>query len=145
MRIDRRPATFELYFKVFTATMREYLEPVRGWDEEAERAAARKRFDAGGFEAIAVNGAAAGILRVIDEDGIRWIDFVALLDFARNRGVGSALLRSILDSSSTPVMLQVGAANPARSLYERLGFRVVRAFPTERSGDKLEMLWLPRG
>lgn len=28
---------------------------------------------------------------------------------------------------------------------ERLGFRVVRAFPTERSGDKLEMLWLPRG
>jgi GNAT superfamily N-acetyltransferase len=46
---------------------------------------------------------------------------------ARGRGVGTALLRALLDTAHTQgyarMSLSVDRANPARALYERLGFR----------------------
>jgi GNAT superfamily N-acetyltransferase len=51
---------------------------------------------------------------------------VAVLPQWRDRGVGSALLRRLLAAAGerhTRVSLSVNAANPARRLYERLGFR----------------------
>ena len=53
---------------------------------------------------------------------------VAVLPQWRGRGVGSALLRRLLLAARerhTRVSLSVNAANPARRLYERLGFRDV--------------------
>jgi ribosomal protein S18 acetylase RimI-like enzyme len=43
---------------------------------------------------------------------------------AHRRGVGTALVRSVLDlAGSRPVFVATGASNqPARRLYERLGF-----------------------
>jgi ribosomal protein S18 acetylase RimI-like enzyme len=63
---------------------------------------------------------------------------VAVLPQWRGRGVGSALLRRLLASARerhTRVSLSVNAANPARRLYERLGFRNV-----EMRGDAVAMV-----
>jgi ribosomal protein S18 acetylase RimI-like enzyme len=46
----------------------------------------------------------------------------------RGRGLGGAIVRSIVEDATrrrSPVRLQVLRPNPARRLYERLGFRVV--------------------
>jgi ribosomal protein S18 acetylase RimI-like enzyme len=52
---------------------------------------------------------------------------VTLLPEKRNRGIGSALTGELLAEaagSGVPVVLHVEARNPARHLYERLGFSV---------------------
>ena len=52
---------------------------------------------------------------------------IALMPEFQNRGIGSALIRGVLDFAVTaklPVRLRLVKDNPARSLYERLGFTV---------------------
>ncbi|HZJ53276.1 MAG TPA: GNAT family N-acetyltransferase [Myxococcaceae bacterium] len=47
----------------------------------------------------------------------------------QNRGIGTEVLRGVIDEASRrnlPVRLAVVKFNPARRLYERLGFRVTR-------------------
>lgn len=53
---------------------------------------------------------------------------IALLSGHRNSGIGSRLIRQLTDRarlSGKPVRLQVLKTNPARRLYERLGFEIV--------------------
>lgn len=87
---------------------------------------------------IEVEGAPVGLL-VVDRTTteIRLID-VALLPEARGAGIGTALLTALIDESHStqrPVTLHVAHGNPARALYERLGFRVVA---TGGAYDRLE-------
>jgi ribosomal protein S18 acetylase RimI-like enzyme len=68
---------------------------------------------------------------------------VSLLSAWRGQGIGSALLRELLDearASATAVTLHVEPFNPARKLYERFGFRLV-----ERRGVYDFYRWQPLG
>lgn len=65
-----------------------------------------------------------GVLRIID---------ISLLPAARGAGLGTAIMTDVLASESGPVELHVEASNPARRLYERLGFAVAE----ERSAHLL--------
>jgi len=69
---------------------------------------------------------------------------VAVVLQQRGRGIGTALVRRLIDAlteAGVPgLSLSVAAANPARRLYERLGFRPV----TERNHDVLMVLDLLR-
>jgi ribosomal protein S18 acetylase RimI-like enzyme len=54
---------------------------------------------------------------------------IYLLPKYQRRGIGSGLVASVIDQATLqrlPVRLGVAKINPARSLYERLGFIVVR-------------------
>ena len=60
-------------------------------------------------------------------DQIRIVD-IALAPEARGGGIGTSLLREILDEgahSNLPVTIHVEAYNPALRLYERLGFKAI--------------------
>lgn len=64
---------------------------------------------------------------------------IALLPGYRNKGLGTALIRGLLneaDRAHRPVRLHVETFNPALHLYERLGFRSIG-----ESGIYLEMEW----
>lgn len=80
------------------------------------------------FDVILVDGRPAGRLYVARRTGgIRVVD-VSLLPGFRGRGVGTTVLRRLLDESADtgkPVSLHVERSNPALRLYQRLGFRVV--------------------
>lgn len=59
-------------------------------------------------------------------DGIAVVD-IALVPAEQGHGTGTAVLAGVLteaDAAGVPVRLHVVAGNPARGLYERLGFRV---------------------
>jgi ribosomal protein S18 acetylase RimI-like enzyme len=75
-------------------------------------------------------------------DPIRLIDIALLPDY-RNAGIGSELLRGLLDEATAagkPVVLHVAKSNRAGALYQRLGF-VVSAW----DDVYLEMQWRPGG
>lgn len=73
-------------------------------------------------------GQPAGRLYLRDDgEAIRVMD-IALVPASRGRGVGGRLLRHVLEQARArelPVWLQVELVNPARRLYQRLGFRDV--------------------
>lgn len=73
-------------------------------------------------------------------DEIRVMD-ISLLPEYRGRGIGTTLLRQVLQEGTErclPVTIHVERFNPARSLYERLGFQLV-----EDQGVYLFMKRLP--
>ena len=77
---------------------------------------------------VLVDGTPAGRLYVDrTDDEIRVVD-ISLLPEHRGLGVGGALLDAILDEGDRdrlPVTIHVERHNPARRLYDRLGFQVV--------------------
>ncbi|MER6980531.1 GNAT family N-acetyltransferase [Streptomyces carpinensis] len=69
----------------------------------------------------------AGVI-VTDRDGLPWIATVFRQPDPRYAGLGSALLRRMLADAAScglrEIALAVSDANPARHLYEKLGFRL---------------------
>jgi ribosomal protein S18 acetylase RimI-like enzyme len=80
------------------------------------------------FEIIEVDGSPAGRLYIdVGAADVRIID-IALLPEHRGHGLGGALMRDVLSrarDAGRSVSIHVENDNPARRLYERLGFREV--------------------
>ena len=128
----------EFLLRVYASTREEELRLVDWSDEqktafvrqqfEAQDAYYRKHYDPASFEVIEVKGEPVGRLYVARwEDEIRIVD-IALLPEHRGRGVGTALLRELLDEAATErkrLSIHVEVNNPARRLYARLGFAPV--------------------
>jgi len=75
---------------------------------------------------VLVDGIPAGRLYLFrNATDLRIVD-ISLLPQQRGRGLGTALIHSVFDhadSNGLSVSLHVGIFNPARQLYERLGFQ----------------------
>ena len=122
------------------------------WDDAAKAAFLRQQFDAqrlhyrrefpqADFDVLLRAGQTIGRL-YLDRSGPEWrlLD-IALVAEARGQGVGTALLRALLaeaGAAGKPVLLHVETFNPARRLYDRLGF-----VPLGGDGVYLQMAWTP--
>lgn len=84
-----------------------------------------RNYDNATYSVIVVDGYPAGRLYVARWPAeIRIID-IALLPAARGRGVGTGLLRELIDEAAGAgrrLTIHVERENPALQLYERLGF-----------------------
>ena len=81
---------------------------------------------------------------IVDRSAIsvRLVDIALLPDY-RNAGIGSEMLRRLQDEATLagkPIVLHVASSNPARTLYQRLGF-----FVSAWDDVYLEMHWRPGG
>jgi ribosomal protein S18 acetylase RimI-like enzyme len=134
------------------ASTREAELAVVPWTEQEKAEFLNSQFDAqrhhyetyyagATFEVIEVEGAPAGRLYLRQDDAdVRVMD-IALLPAYRNRGLGALLLRSIVTRAhlaGRTVSVHVEVENPARALYERLGFE-----PVEQRGIYLFMVARP--
>lgn len=153
-RIGLRPQTDadEAFLRaVYTSTRVEELA-VTGWNDEQVAAFLAMQFEAqsvyyratfadAAFDVIVVDGEDAGRLIVLRlDDEIRVVD-IALLPAFRGRGVGASLLGDVIAeaaASGRRVVIHVERENPARSLYDRLGFVVV-----DEGDVYLRMEWTP--
>jgi ribosomal protein S18 acetylase RimI-like enzyme len=126
-----------LLLHVYASTREEELAQA-GWPDDVKAQFLAMQFEAqdryyreaypdGRFDIVEVCGEVAGRLYVNrGPDEIRIID-IALLPPLRGRGLGSAILQTILDEAAAtgrPVTIHVEQHNPALRLYERLGFEV---------------------
>jgi ribosomal protein S18 acetylase RimI-like enzyme len=132
------PADEAFLFRVYASTRTEELAPV-GWNEEQKQAFLFQQFQA--QSAYWGEQYAGADLRVIEVDGvpagrfyvnrgseeIRLVD-IALLPEYRRGGIGTRLVEDLLreaEGRGFPVTAHVEVFNPARSLYDRLGFETV--------------------
>lgn len=117
------------------------LEALLDLQHRARETSYRQQFPGAQDRLVVVGGTPVGRLLLAREPGRTRVVDLALLPQARGRGIGTAVLRGVLEEAQArgwPVTLHVEAGNPARALYERLGFRVVAEQPPYQ-----EMEWRP--
>ncbi|MCA8241882.1 GNAT family N-acetyltransferase [Burkholderia sp. AU32262] len=108
-------------------TMTEHLQRVGApTDDDAHDRRIRANFD---DAMIVCEGAdAIGLLKVTRAAGEWHVHQIQILPACQGRGIGAAVLNALLTDAArerVSVSLSVLHGNPARRLYERLGFRVV--------------------
>jgi len=154
--VTLRPATDDdlpFLLRVYASTREEELAQLP-WTAEQRDAFLRQQFEAqqawwrehytgASFNMVLVDGEPAGRLYVDEwEREIRIVD-ISLLPAHRGRGLGTRLLRGVLDrgdAAGKPVSIHVEKFNPALRLYQRLGFH-----PVEDKGVYLLMSRPPSG
>jgi ribosomal protein S18 acetylase RimI-like enzyme len=100
---------------------------------QAQTTSYRASFPRARFDIIELDGAPAGRI-VVDRPGaeIHIVD-QALTPAMRNRGIGTAIMQSLMDEAAgagLPVRLKVASSNdPSMRLYLRLGFRPISSIP----------------
>jgi GNAT superfamily N-acetyltransferase len=132
---DERPSDEAFLYELYASTRQDELEAA-GWPPEmrggfltmqfrARQQGYRSAFEGAEFKIIQVDGVNAGeIILYRSADGLRVVD-IALLPQFRNVGVGTTILRRVLDEAAAArqrVHLKVGRACRAERLYLRLGF-----------------------
>ncbi|MDQ3486935.1 MAG: GNAT family N-acetyltransferase [Acidobacteriota bacterium] len=120
----------EFLYTLHCRTMRGVIEATWRWDESWQRRDFDRRFDSYQVSVIQSGGEAAGGLLLESTVGGIHIHEVQLLPEYQGQGIGTAVVRGVIDQAAqrgVPVTLSVVPANPrAQSLYERLGFAVTK-------------------
>ena len=139
--IALRPITPEddsFLARLFASTRADELA-ITGWSDEQKAAFCRMQFDAqsahyrkhyadASFDIIERDSVAAGRLLVWRSGKEILIVDIALLPEHRGAGIGTKFLRELqgeAKAAGKPLTIHVERYNPARRLYERLGFKMV--------------------
>jgi RimJ/RimL family protein N-acetyltransferase len=137
----------DFLFRLYASTREQELAPVP-WSTERKESFLRQQFDVqtswwlkqysdATFDVVEVDGEPGGRLYVHRSPNEHRVVDIALMPFHRARGIGTQLLSEVVaeaDRARTRVSLHVEVFNPARRLYERLGF-----VPVEDKGVYLLM------
>jgi putative hydrolase of the HAD superfamily len=128
-------------YELHKATMRAYVERTWGWDENLQQQYFHQRFDPRQRRVIVVDGQDAGMMEVERSAEGLILSNIQIAPAYQGYGLGTAVIRDLLaeaQQGGLPVRLQVLRVNPARRLYERLGFIVVQETSTH-----FKMQWTP--
>lgn len=131
MNINFRPVIsedFDFAFTVKKQAMGEHILARWEWNEEFQLNHHRTRWNEKPWFVIDVDGTDVGTISLheLDSNTLRLGEFY-LLDIFRNRGLGTAILSRVLESSDAlgqTVVLEALKWNPVRSLYEKHGFAI---------------------
>ncbi len=131
----------EFLFEVRRAALRTYVDQTTGWDDAEQRVIVDKEIAELPFAVVEESGRPVGYMCVIHRSEWDFVEEIALLPEVQGRGIGTQLLRDLLLAAQRRgvlVRLSVFVNNPARALYTRLGFEVVRTeYP------RMTMQWTP--
>jgi GNAT superfamily N-acetyltransferase len=108
--------------------MREYVEQTWGWNEEFQKASFVEHLPWQRFQIIAIGPIAVGGACILESPACIQLEMIIIDQRFQRKGVGSDFLADLLfraRQERRSVALRVLKVNPARTLYQRLGFVVV--------------------
>jgi ribosomal protein S18 acetylase RimI-like enzyme len=114
------------------------------WDEERILNRFADGFKVEQVQALCEGDAVIGWMQVSETDAQLHLDQLHLVTAARNRGLGTRLIRELQErarASGRSLALNVIRGNRAQALYERLGFLVVGS----EDEEKIQMRWRTGG
>jgi ribosomal protein S18 acetylase RimI-like enzyme len=128
MNLRLRPAPIgdqAFLWGLHRATMHSYVDQTWGWDEDDQRRRFLDDFDPATCQIILLRGQPIGVIETQKHEDIVGLASLEIAPEWQGKGIGTRLIRSVIERASPrPVVLQVLRVNPARRLYERLGFVV---------------------
>ena len=126
-------ADSEFVYEVACKTIRPYAEQTFGvWQEAQVRSTLASNISAGATKIIMVRAEPVGILTVRELENHVQLDQLFVLPEYQRSGIGTQLVGAIVQRAKqlgVPVRLRVLRVNPAKRLYERLGFLVTSEEP----------------
>ncbi|MGP3937532.1 GNAT family N-acetyltransferase [Nonomuraea sp. KM88] len=128
------PTDLEAIVELRATVMRPDLERLGRFDEHRVRQRLRDSFSPEHTSVIVAAGAFAGSVAVRPADEGRWLEHFYLAPEFQGRGLGSAVLRTLLkriDADGALVRLNVLQGSGAQRLYERHGFTVEAQDPID--------------
>jgi ribosomal protein S18 acetylase RimI-like enzyme len=123
----------EFAYGVLCKTIRPYAEQTFGiWQEAHVRSMLAGNISAGVTKIIMAVAKPVGVLTVKELETHFQLDQLFVLPEYQRNGIGTELVRQILQRAKhleVPVRLRVLRVNPAKRLYERMGFLVTSEEP----------------
>lgn len=116
---------YEFVYEVRKMAFYDYVDECYTWDEgdQRERYAAYMERVGDVARIIKVDGKNVGLLVAYPKDGRYFIETICLMPECRGRGIGTKVLQDELDAhQDLDIDIQHYKNNPARKLYDRLGF-----------------------
>lgn len=115
--------------QVYFETQRWLIERLFGWrGDDVERAKFDEFYDEQHTQIVQIDGEDAGWLTVLRESDRIEVDSIYLAPEKQGAGLGTHLMEQIIAEAEVVekrVTLSTAKINPARRLYERLGFELV--------------------
>ena len=125
-------------YDLHRATMRTYIEEVYGtWNEDVQKAFHEAWMEHERAQVIEVSGRLVGVVDIEWREDDLYLSRIELSPELQNLGLGAAIIEALIDlgaSRECALALDVFDVNPARRLYERLGFHQIGV-----SGQKVHM------
>ncbi len=131
LAFELRPAKaqdLDFCWPIYRDAMQSLAGKLMEWREPVQRRVVEKALAAGGSSILRAEGADAGWVDVAETRHVVQLRQLYLAPAMRNRGLGTAFLnwmKERADRKRKDLTLEVLANNPARHLYERLGFKAV--------------------
>lgn len=138
-----RDEDFEFVFQVGKAAMGDYVVQTFGkpWVDDEHRRMLADSFDARAHQIVVCDGIDIGVVSHEVASTHVQLSKVYLMPAHQRQGLGTALVQhfqNLARSLQRPLRLRVLRPNPARRLYERLGFVVTGEAP-----ERIFMEWRP--
>src|SRR5215204_5905514 len=116
------PADFEFLWHLHNSALKNYVSETWGWNDEWQKETFTKNFNTADGVIIVFENKDIGYFWVIEKESEILLASIRLSNEFQNKGIGTQIIRNLIAKSSKPVSLRVLKVNPARKLYERLGF-----------------------
>jgi ribosomal protein S18 acetylase RimI-like enzyme len=133
--IGFRPAVendFDFLYALHTATMKEYVNKTWG-DDAFQENMFRKNYVPSQIQVITLAGNDIGMISIEEMDEDMFLRVIEIHPIYQRQGLGTTIIQKIIDDAAhqkKPVRLQVLKVNPAKRLYDRLGFSVIEETKT---------------
>ncbi len=129
--LQLRPATsvdYDFLYALHRTTLKAYVDQIWRWNEQWQQDNFRDKFETSDRQVIVFRGEDIGVISVKETTSKIILTNIGINPNYQRNGIGTYLIRQVLDRAfgkGLPVQLQVLQGNPARQLYERLGFVVI--------------------
>ena len=122
------PSDLAFCWPLYRDSVQPLSEALAAWNEAAQRRIVEQAVGHAGTSILQADKADAGWLQVEETKHVVQLRHLYLLPERRNHGLGTAFLlwmKERADRKFKDLTLEVMTNNPARRLYERLGFKAL--------------------
>ena len=133
---------FNFLFELKKENFKWYVEIIWGWQDEQQKEFLKQQLKEHMLHTkiILINNEPCGVyITYKTESGDLFIDEISVLKKYQNKGIGRKILEQQLkDNKKNKIktLLQVYKENPAKRLYDKLGFEVCGETPTHYKMEK---------
>jgi len=131
LQIGFRPAAendVDFLYALHVATMKAYVDKIWGWDDVFQESVFRKNYVPANIQIITLADTDIGMLSVEERVEDVFLGAIEIHPTYQQQGLGTTIIQHIINDAARkmkPVRLQVLKVNPAKKLYDRLGFSVI--------------------